>query len=603
MSDESARTTFLQYPSAQAYNKLYQAPPPYNNPTVKGYTLHYLAGLVTTLPLVPYVLWRNAGFGSLRALKELGDVEPRYDPTVIPVSSGHSSYPLEYTKPDPSALRTLPNNTPGRFYTIADYHEAYRSGRLTPRDVVEFLLPLIRRDVGKHTPYTAAFVDSNVELIMAAADASTRRWQEGKPLGVLDGIPFSAKDEVDVKGYKRYVGTTKDYTGGKEVETSWCVKKVEEEGGIMMGKNNMHEMGMDTNGNNPNWGTPLNPYNSQYYPGGSTSGGASAVGSGLVPFAIGSDGGGSIRIPSNYCGLYGLKTSHGRVSVSPLPRSGNTVVINGPIASNMSDLEIYYRVLAQPDPSNLTSRCFAPPKPVTAPRKKVLGICKPWFDRAVPAVQEACQSALQYMTTELGYTIVDIDIPYLHEGQIAHALTILSEVLAEQPDLSILTAPNRVLLKVAQSSTAHDFIIAQKVRHAVMQHLAHLFQKYPGLVIVTPTTPNAGWPIGDGEATFGVTDGNMQVFNMEYVWMANFTGVPCIQFPVGYVDGVKGTGKVPVGMMGHGDWGSEDSLIEFGFDGEAWLNKGYNGGKLRPEAWVDVLEGSEKGRAVENSFQ
>lgn len=264
----------------------------------------------------------------------------------------------------------------------------------------------------------------------------------------------------------------------------------------------------------------------------------------------------------------------------------------------MSDLEIYYRVLAQPDPSHEQSSRFSPPKRITASRNKVLGICKPWFDRAVPAVQEACTAALQYLTTEHGYTVIDIHIPYLTEGQTAHALTILSEVLAEQPDLSILTDPNRVLLKVAQSSTAFDYIIAQRVRNAIMQHLAHLFTQHPGLIIVTPTTPNAGWPIGDGEAAYGVTDGNMQVFNMEYVWLANFTGVPCLQVPVGYVDGVKGKGKVPIGMMGHGNWGSEDELIEFGFDAEDWLNNGYAGGKLRPEAWVDVLEGSEKGRAA-----
>lgn len=108
---------------------------------------------------------------------------------------------------------------------------------------------------------------------------------------------------------------------------------------------------------------------------------------------------------------------------------------------------------------------------------------------------------------------------------------------------------------------------------------------------MTPTTPNAGWPIGEGELTHGMTDGNMQVRNMEYVWLANFTGVPCIQFPVGYVEATKGEGKIPVGMMGHGEWGSEDELIEFGFDGEEWLARGYEGGRRRPEGWVDVLGG------------
>ncbi|KAF2638337.1 amidase signature enzyme [Massarina eburnea CBS 473.64] len=602
MSADRARTSFINYPRAQAYEKGYKAPPPGKNPVVKGYTLHYVANFVNALPLVPYLLWKNAGFESLRALKELNNVEPRYDPSVIPLPQSSDDTPAHYTTIDASSLRVPPQNAPGRFYTIADYHDAYKSGRLTPTSVIEFLLPLIRRDAEKHTPYTTAFIDSNVELVRAAAEASTQRWKEGKPLGVMDGIPFAVKDDVDVKGYRRYVGTTTDFTEGKEVGTSWFARKVEEVGGILVGKCNMHELGMDTTGNNANWGTPLNPYNSRYYPGGSTSGGASAVSSGLIPFAVGSDGGGSIRIPSNYCGLYGLKPSHGRVSVEPLPRNGKSVVVYGPLATSMSDLEISYRVLAQPDPTNPTSSQFAPPPPVQAEapavgsRKKILGICRPWFDRAVPQVQEACRSALQYLSVEKGYETIDITMPYITEGQLAHALTILSELLSTQPAIAPLTPANRMLLKIAATTTATDFILAQKLRNLLMQHLAHLFTQHPGLIIVLPTTPNAGWPIGDGEASHGMSDGNMQIFNMEYAWLANFTGVPAIQFPVGYVKGSQGEGVVPVGMQGHGEWGSEDVLIEFGYDGEEWLEKGYQGGKVRSGLWVDVLGGAEVGR-------
>ncbi|KAF1955333.1 amidase signature enzyme [Byssothecium circinans] len=602
MSDR-ARTSFIDYPIAQAYEKAYTAPPPGKNPIVNGYTLHYVASLcsINTLPLVPYILWKNAGFESLRALTELNDFEPRHDPAVIPRPKPGDEVPVNYTNVDVSTLRVPPQDAPGRFYTIADYHNAYKSGRIAPTDVVEFLLPLIRRDAEKHTPYTTAFIDSNIELVRAAAEASTQRWKEGKPLGLMDGVPFAVKDDIDVKGYRRYVGTTTDFSKGEVVDTSWCAKKVEEVGGLLVGKCNMHEMGMDTNGNNPNWGTPLNPYNSQYYPGGSSSGGASAVSSGLIPFAIGSDGGGSVRIPSNYCGLFGLKPSHGRVSIAPLPKPGKSVVVYGPLASNMADLEISYRVLAQPDPSNAVSSQFAPPTPLVpgttaSSKKKTLGICKPWFDRAVPSVQEACRSSLEYLTTEKGYEIINIDIPYIHEGQIAHAMTILSETLASQPPLSTLTDANRLLLKVASTTPATDFLLAQKLRHVLMQHLSHLFATHPGLIIVTPTTPNAGWPIGNGDLSHGVSDGNTQLFNMEYVWLANFTGVPALQCPVGFVDGVKGVGKVPIGMQGHGEWGSEEALIEFGFDVEGWLRDGCKGGRPRPGAWVDVLGECGKGR-------
>jgi Asp-tRNA(Asn)/Glu-tRNA(Gln) amidotransferase A subunit family amidase len=196
---------------------------------------------------------------------------------------------------------------------------------------------------------------------------------------------------------------------------------------------------------------------------------------------------------------------------------------------------------------------------------------------------------LQYFQSELGYAVVDISIPLLREGQLAHAMTILAEGVDLTQSIWNLTPPNRVLMSVAKQTPTVDFLLAQRVRNVLMEHLAYLFQKHPGLIIVTPTTPNAGWPIEDADLACGMSNANMTLKNMEYVWLANFTGIPCIQFPVGYVDGVKGKGKVPIGLSGQGEWGSEDALIEFGFDGEKWLHEGLEGGKLRPEGWVDVL--------------
>lgn len=86
-----------------------------------------------------------------------------------------------------------------------------------------------------------------------------------------------------------------------------------------------------------------------------------------------------------------------------------------------------------------------------------------------------------------------------------------------------------------------------------------------------------------------MSDANSQLRSMEFVWLANFVGTPCLQFPVGYVDGVKGTGCVPVGMSALGEWGSEDALIAFGKLGERYLAEGLEGGRVRPAGWEDVL--------------
>lgn len=113
----------------------------------------------------------------------------------------------------------------------------------TPTNVVKTLLPFILRDATPTSPHATAFTETRLELVKQAAAASTRRWQAGKPLGVLDGVPFTVKDDLDVRGYKTHIGTSRDYTEGAEVETSWCVKKVEDEGAVLIGKTNMHELG------------------------------------------------------------------------------------------------------------------------------------------------------------------------------------------------------------------------------------------------------------------------------------------------------------------------------------------------------------------------
>ncbi|RMY51895.1 hypothetical protein D0863_14439 [Hortaea werneckii] len=355
----------------------------------------------------------------------------------------------------------------------------------------------------------------------------------------------------------------------------------------------MHELGMDTTNNNQTYGTPLNPHNDRYYTGGSSGGSAYAVSAGLVPLAIGNDGGGSIRIPSAYCGVYGLKPSSGRVSIRPTANLAKSTAVAGPIAANMVDLEIGYRIMAQPDPLDRDSKHFPPPRSQTAieadskRKPKYLGVYDEWIASADGPVREACQAAIDYLTTELGYTLVPITLPFVHSGQLAHAMTIMSEAISglKPTQITQLSPANQVLLSVGSRTPATDFLQAQKLRNVLMQHLAHLFTQYPGLIILTPTTPNSGWSFHPSELVHGSTDANMQIRNMEYVWLANFTGCPAISVPVGYVapqgEG-RGGGKVPVGMMGMGEWCGEDELIGFGYECERFLRERYEGGRARP---------------------
>ncbi|KAI9785941.1 MAG: hypothetical protein M1839_008207 [Geoglossum umbratile] len=587
-----ASSRFTNYPNPKPGPLVPYSNPPRSNPVLRGVPLSIAASVITSFDFLQKFFWSNAGFDSLKDIKELDDYEPRYDPAVIPLEDTSAPAPGSYTAPNPSYKPPVEGSS-GRYYSVSDFHALYKSGKVTPTEVVEALLPLIRRDVSPPGAHSIAFLESKVDLVRKAAEASTLRYKEGVPLGLLDGVPVAVKDEVDIEGYRRSMGTSQEFIRADR-RTAWCIRKWEEEGAIIVGKTNMHELGLDTTNNNPILGTPRNPFNENYYTGGSSGGSAYAVGAGLVPIALGLDGGGSIRIPASFCGVYGLKPSHGRLSQLPGVSSASTTGVLGPIAGTMENLEIAYRVMAQPDPDHPSSALFAVPRPLRQgePRKKLLGVYDDWLNRAEPPVLSICRAAIDYYTKSLGYTLVPITIPYIPESQTAHAVTILAEISSATPStlLRHLSAPNKVLLSVASKTPASAFLRAQRMRHLLMQHLAHLFTQHPGLIIVAPTSPIAGWHIEKGDLASGLSDADKSIRDMEFTSFANLTGVPALSIPVGYAEPAEGKGKVPVGLMAMGEWGGEEELIEWGKEGEGYLNSGLEGGRLRPGGWVDVLK-------------
>jgi hypothetical protein len=285
------------------------------------------------------------------------------------------------------------------------------------------------------------------------------------------------------------------------------------------------------------------------------------------------------------------------VSAAPAPDISGTTGVAGPIASDMDSLAVAYRVMAAGDPAHAASSEFPASRPLSRTRGKVLGIYRPWFDLADPPVRESCQRAVDWLVKERGYAVADIELPHLLAGQTAHSLTIMLEALNGLPQgsTSWLQPANRVLMGVAARCPTTDYLSAQKVRQVLMRHVAALFDKHGhDLIVVTPTTPNAGWHIGGGKKDLakGITDGDRTVRSMTYVWLANFTGCPALSAPVGFVEPVKGAGagRVPAALMGMGVWGGEEALIEWGFELEKYVHEGLEGGRLRAPAWVDVFE-------------
>ncbi|KAL2796100.1 amidase signature domain-containing protein [Aspergillus keveii] len=584
MSSGIGEQPFISYPEIR------QGPiVPYKNedqsiPVFRGTPLVIGASLISNVGFIQSYFWRNAGFDVVRHIPGLDQYPARYDPTVIPVHHGTTTASQEL--PVPITRRSGDNG----YYTSVDYHALYTSGELTPTAVVDAILPVVRRDTNPPGKHSIAFLECAVEKARAAAEASTQRYKNGQPLGPLDGIPVTVKDEVHMEGYRRTLGTKMDFTGDFAGSTSWCVKKWEEAGAIVIAKSTMHELGLDTTNNNPNFGTPKNPHNPNYYTGGSSGGSAYAVGAGIVPIALGADGGGSIRIPSSFCGVWGLKPSHSRVSGFPTAGLATTVGVLGPIASSIDDLALAYRIMATPASVSDDSKSSSFPHPLielnsvppdSRPKNKTIGIMRDWLDRAEPAVRAVFDRALDYYRTQKNYTVVDITIPYIPEGARAHVLTIMAEIASGLSPSQIhkLTAPNKVLVSMGMHQiSSQEFLSAQRVRGLLMSHLGYLFQKYPGLLIFTPTSPIPGWKISGGDADLvrGVSDGKLSVRNMEYVWLANFTGCPAINCPAGYAE--DNGHRVPIGIMAMGEWGSEEDLIAFARDGEDILDLPENRG-------------------------
>ncbi len=310
----------------------------------------------------------------------------------------------------------------------------------------------------------------------------------------------------------------------------------------------------------PWWGTPRNPYNDQYYPGGSSTGSAYSVATGLVPISAGLDKGGSVRAPSTHCGVYGLMTTFGRVSLDHI-----STCSAGVIAASIADLEVAYRVMAIPNPYDSVSSSFKIPQPVTGNRQKVIGIYDSWFQRSDSQVQRLCTAAINHLRDVLGYEIVPISIPYLPEAQRSQACTALVEMssfLNEKakpydyewlPDLS---ATSKEYFSVASQTSGVDYCLAAKMRNLLMSHLAFLFEKHPGLLIVTPSNPEIGYIIEkEVDLKYGISNVKATLRSMEYYFLSNYTGCPSLTCPVGYAEPKKGNGDLPVGLMAMSEWG------------------------------------------------
>ncbi|PHH82437.1 hypothetical protein CDD82_6014 [Ophiocordyceps australis] len=499
----------------------------------------------------------------------------------------------------PDLLRPRFPHSTARYYSIADYHELYKSGQVTPLQVIKALLPLTKPSKGTtRPPYHDAWAAwlGKEYVAIEAARASTQRYAAGKPLSVLDGVPVGVKDDIAVEGYITQFGLKYDASAAcfKDKEKSlWPIRKWQDAGAIVIGKLRLQQYGGDMSGLNVIHGTPTNHLNTAYCPGGSSSGPSSAVCSGIIPVAMATDGFGSVRGPASFCGVYALKPSHDRTVA--MNCSSGTI---GAMAANVADLIIAYRLMSQPDPECPIQGQFAVSVPPDPTAKKVLGVFGDWWKQADGCVSRACHAALDWFVAERSYELVDISIPFLTEALMASVVEmmfVIEQIFRHGGSnaadrFSLLEPPTKLTFAVTSAQASAVYLAkVNALRTLLMRHMAFLFQKHPGLIIVTPTTPMAGLPRCPIDEAYNKNDINL-IFQIHvYTFLSSYTGTPSLSAPVAYVDPKQGVGKLPVGLMATGEWGSEEQLLSWAAEAEEYLHCFYPEGRRRPASWLDVM--------------
>jgi aspartyl-tRNA(Asn)/glutamyl-tRNA(Gln) amidotransferase subunit A len=450
--------------------------------------------------------------------------------------------------------------------TAAGLQAAYRDRTTTPLAVTQRLFQRLDRKAFGPSTYSP-FVNVDRAGALEAAEESTARWAAGRPLGPLDGVPVPIKDEFLQKGLPTICGTR--WRTDVAEEDAWLVRRLRECGAILPGKVHCTENGLNPLGFNPHHAMPRNVHSSEHGAGGSSTGSAVAVGLGLSPVAISTDGGGSIRIPAAVNGLFGLKPTFNRIGGTGDLWVG-TVGHTGPIGGSVTDLVDLMEVCAAPDPDDPHTH-YATDWATVIPTWRAavgrgirgcrIGVLRSFFQRADPRIAQVCEDALRALEAE-GAALVEVDIPLLELANAIGPLVIAGESTANNCDdlAANRTATGdeiRLIAGLMENVTAQQHLRATRVRTQLRITLAAAFQDVD--LFALPTTGRLASPYPLSETGKQVADTAWTAAMTEMNFLGNLTGVPAGTAPVGTVS--EGGANLPVGLQLMGDAWDEASVI------------------------------------------
>jgi aspartyl-tRNA(Asn)/glutamyl-tRNA(Gln) amidotransferase subunit A len=433
--------------------------------------------------------------------------------------------------------------------TLAELAAALSDGRTTARALVEDSLARIADPAGEGA---RAFITVSADLARAQADLADLQRRAGRAPSPFAGIPIGVKDLFDLAGEVTTAGSKvlKDAPPAKA--DAPAIARLKRAGFIPVGRNNMTEFAYSGVGLNPHYGTPRAPFDraTGRIPGGSSSGAGVAVADSMVSLAIGSDTGGSCRVPASYCGVVGYKSSHGVVPLAgayPLSFSLDTI---GPLANSVACCATAHAVMADVGDQPVRAR---------EPGRLRLAVLKNYvLDGLEPAVEQAFQRALQRLAAA-HVQLADLEFPELADLPLLYSKgNILAAEALQHHRARIAAAGHaydprvRTRMQLAEAISAADYIDFMERRRAMIAQFELLLAGFDAVVL--PTTPNTAPPIA------ALADDKdyvrLNVLSLRNTSVGNFLNVCAISLPM------QAPGDAPCGFMLMAPWGRDREMFD-----------------------------------------
>lgn len=430
-----------------------------------------------------------------------------------------------------------------------------RARRLSAREAAEAALARIEAT----EPVVNAFIHLDAAGARAAAEAIDRRLAAGEDPGPLAGVPVSVKDLVHVAGMPTSFGA-RAFAGTPAPEDAIPIARLRAAGAVILGKTTTPAFGHKPVTAGALFGETLNPWNRAFGSGGSSGGAAASLAARQAPLAVGTDGGGSVRIPASVCGVFGLKATLGRIPNAQAPDLFANTSFIGPMARTPEDLDLMYRIMAGPAPGDPWSKA-PPPEPARIDRPRIGWALKVGNPAVEPEVAAACEAAVAALAA-MGAEIVPVEIDFVADEP--QFRVILETLLAARVGARVRADPQSFdasFVRTVENGfarTGPETQAAAAARSALFRRIEALFARIDCLA--TPTLAAAAVPAGiDVHADVviaGADCGPIRAGWYPYTFPFNLTGHPALSMPCGW----DGRG-LPIGLQLVGRWHDEAGLI------------------------------------------